>query len=198
VLLLFVATLTLAAIRVRPQNLALKRACIDLLGGVILPILCFIFDPILREGAFHQYGNKVAAEFFYTAVSIQIIVFLVWRLAGRWTSRDSAEFVAGVLWVGAGIAFVVGVLLSLFSLLGLLVYGIGALGFTPFLTATVFARNAIRAMRRANDGGRVVVLMFLGAGVAIAVPVLLYGVVGPPILAALSHIVGPQTRFPFP
>lgn len=48
----------------------------------------------------------------------------------------------------------VGVALIPLSLLGLMIYGIGIFGFTPFLTALVYLRNSSRAMRAGNTGDR--------------------------------------------
>ena len=198
VLLLFVATLVLAAIRVRPENVALKRACIDLLGGVILPVLCFMFDPIIRVNQFSLCLTPDALNFVYTAVFVQIVMFLIWRLAGRWMNQQCAEFFAGVLWAGVAIALLFGVLLTPFSLLGLMVMGVGALGFTPFLTAIVFRRNALRAMGCDENRLRAFALVLLGAAPAILVPALLYRVAGPIIALALNHIRMPTGGFPFP
>jgi hypothetical protein len=70
-----------------------------------------------------------------------------------------------------------GIALLLFSLLGLLFYGLGALGFIPFLTAVVYGRNAAKALR-SDDGGQPLARILLGILIAIAVPMLAYWLVG--------------------
>src|SRR5262249_32640562 len=57
---------------------------------------------------------------------------------------------AGLLAGGAVFAALLGLVLLPFSLIGLSI-GIGALGFSPFVTAFVFLRNAVRAFRRCGE-----------------------------------------------
>ena len=194
VLVLWIATAVAAIIHVRPENRTLQRACIDLLYGIVLPILCFIFDPgFVREHGF--WGSAPGlSEVFYTAVSLQLPAFLAWQVAGRWMHWSCVAILAGVLWVGVGIATSVGLMMLPLSVIGLIV-GIGALGFTPFLTAVVFGRNAIRATRRAKRVRGGVVLVFLGIVLAIVIPLLIYPVVGPAILWALNSIPVPKSPF---
>ena len=189
VLVLCIATALAAIIHVRPENRTLQRACIDLLYGIVLPILCFIFDP----GFLREYGPLGSArgwsELLYTALSLQLVAFLAWQVAGRWMHWSCVAILAGVLWVGVGIASIVGLVLLPVSLFGLIAFGIGALGFTPLLTAVVFGRNAARATRRMKrvDGG--VALVLLGIVLAIVIPLLIYPLVGPAILWALKSIL---------
>jgi hypothetical protein len=58
--------------------------------------------------------------------------------------------IAGIFFVGSGVAVIIGIVLLPMSLLGLLVC-LGVLGFIPFLTAYVYFRNGLRALSRAKE-----------------------------------------------
>ncbi len=58
--------------------------------------------------------------------------------------------VGGILLGGAVVAALIGVTIFPLSLIGLFLLA-GTLGFTPFLTSLVLARNAARALARGND-----------------------------------------------
>jgi hypothetical protein len=93
----------------------------------------------------------------------------LWRgtRLGAWCGVVSGVLSACALFAGG-----LGLVLLPFSVIGLFVL-IGALGFAPFLTATTFARNAIRASAHARA-----VLgepgawgsMVLGAAIVVGVP----------------------------
>jgi hypothetical protein len=57
-----------------------------------------------------------------------------------------------MLLCGSIFCVAVGLALAPFSLFGLLLYGIGIFGFTPFLTALVYLRNSSRALRAEKVG----------------------------------------------
>lgn len=118
----------------------------DVLFGVIGPILCFVFDPVVfRDGfagppLFPAYRN-----FAYLFSGVEIAFLCLWLLTGPglevWNRIIGGIFLNGALFCAA-----VGLVLSPFSLIGLL-YGIGIFGFTPFLAAMVYLRNSRRALR---------------------------------------------------
>jgi hypothetical protein len=186
VLVVFVAALCIAVFPVQPENREWKRTAIDLLGGVVLPILCFLFDPIIICGGDGGFVGPHLQGVILFAVAMQIAALVFWRLAAPWL-RKSAGVLGGILWVGAAIAGLTGFLMTPLSFIGLVVYGIGALGFVPYLTATVFARNAARACRNAEtfQGGR---FIFLGIVLALVVPLLANAVLGPWLLQALYAV----------
>jgi hypothetical protein len=181
VLALLVGTLVFAMIPVRQAWLPGKRLLIDLLGGAVLPVLCFVYDPGFCSGKLQVTG--------YLFVGLQILSLLTWRILSPWIEKTGGLF-SGILWAGACVAFMIGIAMLPFSCVGLLVYLIGALGFTPFLTGTVFARNAMAAFERASRrsgpwGVRCSLLLGLVAG--IAVPLSLYAVMD----WALGGRIGP-------
>lgn len=115
----------------------------DWLFGVIMPVICFTFDPIVFTGGFR---DKVLADyhaFAYTLSFVSVMAMAAWLIWGaklKWLNA----FLAGLFVVGSTVALSIGVYIFPLSLLGLVVL-IGALGFTPLLTAVVFLRNSMRA-----------------------------------------------------
>ena len=115
--------------------------------GVFMPLVCFYFDPIVfREWS----GGKgmLLPQFqlpVYILAGASVMTMAAWLLWGDklGTLRMPA---AWVMFIGAVLASVLAIGLFPFSMFGLIVV-IGALGFTPFFTAIVYWRNAVRAMR---------------------------------------------------
>src|SRR6185295_8732202 len=108
----------------------------DLVFGVVGPVLCFYFDPIIFRGGMLGLGGVMLPRLQLLAYSISIIqipVLLVWLLLGRQLRSFSAP-IGGVLIAGSFFSFLVGVLIFPYSVLGLMVL-IGVFGFTPFVTA---------------------------------------------------------------
>jgi hypothetical protein len=102
---------------------------------------------------------------------------------------------AGLLWGGTSLAGTIALAISPFSLLGLIAYGIGALGFTPIFTSIAFGRNAAAAGRRARGVRGRSSLIFFGVVLAILIPLLVGPLLGPAIARALHAIPLPRGRF---
>jgi len=125
----------------------------DTTFGIVLPILCFLFDPFLFKGDFLQscrsrvddipITSQYFAIFAYTLVGLGILTLVIWLVLGR-RAGHAAAFFAGVFFTGAETALALGITMLPISLVGLMI-GIGIFGFTPFLTALVYLRNAVRA-----------------------------------------------------
>lgn len=122
-----------------------KQNVWDWIFGVIMPLICFIFDPIVFKGGFGGgalFGSyRPFAYVLCGACILTMSVWLVWREKLRWLSG----FIAGLFFLGGAISLCVGIILFPFSLLGLF-FLIGALGFTPLFTAVIYLRNAFRAL----------------------------------------------------
>jgi hypothetical protein len=124
----------------------------DLMFGVIGPILCFVFDPIIFRSWIG--GPPFAADyriFVYLFSGLQITLLCFWLLTGPGRQLWN-RLIGGMLLCGGLFCLTVGLALIPLSLIGLLAYGIGVFGFTPFLTALVYLRNSIRALRAGKDG----------------------------------------------
>lgn len=149
-----------------------RQRVFDVIFGIIAPILCLVFDPgIFRDGLVSESGMLGSITWFaYLAIPIQIITLVCWL----WWGEDFADWtgcIAGILMAGALCAALVGVFLLPLSLMGLFLL-VGVFGFIPFVTAGVFARNALRALRVASEYRSS--SWFLGtlvSGVAIAIVV---------------------------
>lgn len=147
----------------------------DVVFGIMGPILCFAFDPIVFRGGFG--GAPLAAEYkiyVYLFSGLQITMLSFWLLA-----RSGFQFwneLAGTgLFLGGLFCFAVGVVLLPFSLMGLML-GIGIFGFTPFLTGIVYARNGVRALSSPRTDPSIftrAMIVSLGSLLVVGAPLLL-------------------------
>lgn len=134
----------------------------DVLFGILLPAFCVCFDPIVFRAGFGPpllSGFEVAALGF---IGVSMVSLAVWLSVGR-----PAAMLCGFLTAGAIFAAALGWVLLPYSIPGSFLMLIGLLGFTPFVTAFVFARNAVGAARRAHHSQRTIVVPAL-VGMAIA------------------------------
>ena len=100
--ILFIGTVIFAAIRVRPENVPLKRMVVNLLFGVVVPVSCLVIDPWLLEGPVVRPwagGQRLVSgplhQFLFAAIGVQMLLFPVWRLGGRWMHRRFVALLAG-------------------------------------------------------------------------------------------------------
>lgn len=132
----------------RPQTV------FDVVVGIILPILCLIYDPIVFRSGFGGEGGflKDFKLFAYSVIALEVLTLALWfawgARAGVWLSA-----IGGILLAGALFSFAIALVLLPISLFGLIFYFIGALGFTPFITALIYLRNGRRALRAAGGAG---------------------------------------------
>lgn len=125
-----------------------RQLVFDMLFGVVGPLLCIIFDPfVFRSGAFSRGPLADYRVFAYLGIILGILTLTIWLFCGSRIDNTWSGFFAGILLFGALFAGAGGIVLLPFSLLGLLLYGIGALGLIPFVTGFVFLRNGFRALR---------------------------------------------------
>jgi hypothetical protein len=123
-----------------------KQTVFDVVFGIALPTLCFIFDPIVFRGNFIG-GSPLFGQIQFLAYAIafiEISTLLIW-LCARERLDAYAVTIGGFLYTGAHISLLIGIVLLPLSLIGL-VFGIGILGFTPFVTFIIFWRNGRRAI----------------------------------------------------
>jgi hypothetical protein len=122
-----------------------KQKYYDWIFGIILPVICFVFDPVVFKGGIGEDALFASYRpFAYVLCFACIAALAAWLIFGarlRWLSG----FFAGLFFLGGSISLGVGLILFPFSLIGLMVL-IGALGFTPLFTAVVYLRNAFRAL----------------------------------------------------
>jgi len=144
----------------------------DSIFGVILPVLCFMGDPVVLKGGmlippmYEKFQLVV-----YLISTVEMGAFLVWRTFPKQASGFASIF-AGVFFAGAVFSAVMGLAMLPLTLFALL-FVIGILGFIPFLTAFVYLRSGVRAFRVALHDPRAsrrLAGMVLGATLAIALP----------------------------
>ncbi|HVF66309.1 MAG TPA: hypothetical protein VM914_01510 [Pyrinomonadaceae bacterium] len=130
----------------------------DVIFGLVLPALCFVFDPIVFRGGVgvirHDGIYREARLFAYSASALEMATLACWLFVIRRHPAWSRP-AGGVMAAGALFSLALGVAILPFSVLGLLLFGIGALGFIPFVTALVYLRNARRALRLNRTGSPV-------------------------------------------
>lgn len=141
-----------------------KQTIFDASFGIALPLLCFIFDPIVFRGNFFG-GVPLLGRLqllVYTISLIEICTLGLWLMLRGERLGTKSSAVGGFLYTGAFISLLLGIILLPLSLLGIGFFGLGLLGLTPFFTAFVFWRNAHRAVtsQRANVSGRRKLLAF--------------------------------------
>lgn len=144
----------------------------DWIFGVVLPVICFAFDPVVFKGnALGEAFLGTYKPFAYILSFVSIMAmsgWLIWGAKLKWLNA----LLAGLFIVGSIISLIVGVILLPFSLLGLVVL-IGILGFTPLCSSIVFLRNSLRAYRAAKpflERGVLIHLFALGVIFSLVVP----------------------------
>lgn len=123
-----------------------KQKIFDWIFGVVLPVACCFFDPIIFKGAMSHRGAALGEykPFAYLLSFTSIILMMLFLLYGRKLMWFNALLV-GIFIIGSAISLLIGIIIFPLSLFGLIII-IGALGFTPLLSAFVYFRNAIRAI----------------------------------------------------
>jgi len=116
----------------------------DWIFGVVLPVVCFVADPIVFRNGFAGAAFLGAFKpFAYVLSFVSVMAMAAWLIWGaklKWLNG----FLAVLFAVGGVISLAVGIVLLPLSLLGMFII-IGLLGFTPLLTSIVFLRNAVRS-----------------------------------------------------
>lgn len=131
----------------RSSNVHTSNRWLDLVGGIVLPILCVVLDPIVFKTStiLPGIGAPLLQEyvvFAYAEMLLCMSAFLYWL----WSPQTASPFLAGLFGSGALFSFCLGLFLLPFSLLGLLVL-LGILGLSPFLSGFVFFRACLRVVK---------------------------------------------------
>lgn len=122
----------------------------DVVFGVIAPILCFYFDPVVFKGAFVQESTIQSYQLFaYGVTAVEVSVLAIWLVFGTRLGGWS-QLVGGVLMSGAVFSAAIGVAILPLSIIGLML-GIGIFGFVPFVTAFVYLRVGWRAFKSKEE-----------------------------------------------
>jgi hypothetical protein len=124
-----------------------KPKIFDWAFGVIVPLMCVAADPIVFRSAglgTPLFGTYRPFAYLLSIASIlSMAAWLLWGPKLKWLAAP----MSGLFYIGGAVSLLVGIVLVPFSILGIMFYLIGFLGFTPLLSAIVFLRNASRAYK---------------------------------------------------
>ena len=114
---------------------SLPQWVLDVLFVLVLPPLCFWFDPVV----FYEIMSGIARPHYFLAtvtyfgIGLSILLFFVGRFAGERLSQRSRDMLSGFLLSSAVFALVIGIVLLLLSVMTMML-GIGLLGLVPLVT----------------------------------------------------------------
>jgi len=130
------------------NSASVQQKIFDWLCGVVLPVVCFYFDPVVFKSQYPQ--DALLERYWLPAYLLSYLAIMAVMACLMWSGKLGwvGAIVSGILAVSGVIAMVIGLYLFPFSLLGV-IYLIGFLGFTPLFTSFVFLRNSVRAYRAA-------------------------------------------------
>ena len=145
----------------------------DVVFGLIAPVLCFYFDPIVFKGAFVQQSTIQSYQLFaYGVTAVEVSVLAVWLLFGARLGGWS-RMVGGVLMSGAVFSVAIGVAILPLSIIGLILV-VGIFGFIPFITAFVYLRVGWRALKsEETPAASWANALLIGAILSLVIPALL-------------------------
>ncbi len=126
-----------------------KQKVFDVLLGVVAPILCFVFDPIVFKGSFDDGLFPGYQSYAYMVSGVEIFLLLIWLVYGR-ELQPRTRLAGGMLVAGALFSGLLGLIILPFTIFGLFL-GIGIFGFIPFLTGLVYLRNGRSAFQLAHN-----------------------------------------------
>lgn len=145
----------------------------DWFFGVIMPVICVLFDPVVFSGRAlgpAYLGAYKPGAFILSFASIMAMAaWLIWGGRLKWMN----SVLAGLFLCGGLVSLVVGGLILPLSLIGLMLLFIGALGFIPFFAGFVYLRNSWRAFEQVRplfEKNVLVGTVVLSALFSIAVP----------------------------
>jgi hypothetical protein len=145
----------------------LDRAGVRWSIGVALPVAMILLDPAVFHSRMFGVGMPILGRvkpFCYVATAIAVFVAILFL-----SRRRPSAFVSGIFAGSAVFATVLGCAILPFSVLGVLILGLGLLGFTPFLMAAVYSRLAKAAFPPATAAGRRLAAFALGVTVILGV-----------------------------
>lgn len=126
-----------------------KQKRFDWIFGVIMPVLCFVLDPGIFRGGI--YKGALLGTFKPSAYLLSFVLVMAmsaWLLWGGHFKIFNV-FLSGLLAIGGLVSLAIGIIISPFSVIGLLII-IGVLGFVPLLTSFVYLRAAMKSFNLAR------------------------------------------------
>jgi len=142
----------------------------DVLFGIIAPILCFWFDPLVFQNSLEPDEGLIGRYkfFVYSSSVIAIITLSLWLLYGT-RLRRSTSVIGSILFSGAVLSGSIGGILLPFSIVGLFLF-IGFFGFIPFFTSFTYWRNGFRALQQGKLQRSFILSFILGVILIFLIP----------------------------
>lgn len=155
------------------QEQTVGQRSFDWIFGIILPVICFVCDPIVFRS---QGGGALLGSYTGFAYSLGIVTIIATAISLLFGKRLGIANAAlsGIFAASGTIALLVGLAILPFSVLGLLLL-IGALGFTPLFSAFVMFRRSVVSLEATaglRDQAAVVSLFMLSALSSVVIPYL--------------------------
>ena len=151
----------------------IRQVAFDVAFGIALPVLCHYLDPIVFRASFGGPLLGPSEVVAGGAIGLGSLSLATWLTIGKATA-----LLAGLLAGGALFASLLGLIPLPHSIIGLFAL-IGIPGLSPFVTAFVSWRNAVRAFRQGRrNGSALIVPSVLGSVVVCA---------GPPLSLAAAN-----------
>jgi hypothetical protein len=143
----------LRSILIRPPSARDRH--VHLVVGCLLPLLFVVVDPapaVFRTGTILPFGGAYLGAyraFGYAATALAALLLVRALNVSR-----ASELEAGMLYGATGVAFLLGLVLLPLSMAGILFFGLGLLGFSPFAASWIYLRNGAR--QHAGKAGRLI------------------------------------------
>lgn len=167
----------------------------DVSFGLIIPILCLVFDPIVFKGGVvgrPLLGQYQLFAYAVTAIEVSLLfIFLIFRSRlGAWTRLLGGAFISGAVF-----SLLTGLVIFPYSVLGLMVF-IGILGFVPFFTSFAYLRTGWRALHAGDlmPPSSLIKVLVLGAILSLGFPALLSIYVSRTATEAIETILHGNTQ----
>jgi len=128
--------------------------------GVVMPPIMLLADPVVFQGS-SVVGRALLGQYrtaCYLGIALAMLAMVMVLKANR-----GKAFVAGVMAAAAVFGSALGLAILPFSLIGIVVMGLGLLGLSPFLSAAVFAWWSRRSLH--ESGARHRLLQAAGGAV---------------------------------
>jgi hypothetical protein len=154
------------------SDVSTREIVFSALFGILAPIACFIFDPLVFRRT--SIGGVLVNYYLFAYLGAGIgILTLILQLSWGKQLRMGGGVVAGILLSGGLVALIIGLRIFPYSAFGVFFVGIGILGFIPFPTSLVFFWNGLRALRQAKNRipkSSLILSIALGIIIAIGIP----------------------------
>lgn len=160
--------------------------------GVGLPIAMILLDPVVFQSRMVGVGTPILGAvkpFCYLATATAVLAASFW-----WLRPRPSAFASGIFVGSAVFATLLGLAIFPFSAFGILMFGIGLLGFTPFLMAVVFFRAARVAFPPPMERDRRLLAFAVGVAVFLGVPAAAQAAASRAWRQSLAEIASPDAE----